>query len=449
MAELDEVSKLNQSTSSVDSVAHGLSNQLDGLKAKYRGELEPLKHQREALLRELSELKEARDIFLEETTALNARNEELAALNGQIARQIEMSLTEVYPENGGTPEPAAENGIPKPPSKPTFAGMFGAKQKQPPLSNMSISSAGSTAVESPLVDSASSGPKKFRWFGKSGSNSKANKPRQHNFQQQSILRITRCDHCSDKLWGAQLRCADCHMTCHPRCVTHVPAHCMQTPIIDDSIVEVAPLPPSMFGRVLVDQAHADSERGGDGLVPVVVDKCIRAVEVCGMDYEGIYRKTGGSSQSKAITQLFEQGDYDAFDLEDTDTFNDISSVTSVLKTYFRQLPDALFTATLHESFIAAAGIKDQRDRASAMFAVVQELPLEHYYTLRLLMFHLHRVHERSDQNRMHSRNLGVVFGPTLLRSADPSAEFADMAGKALVVEWLVENAHEMFPHPKP
>jgi len=73
-----------------------------------------------------------------------------------------------------------------------------------------------------------------------------------------------------------------------------------------------------------------------------------------MEYEGIYRKTGGSSQSKQITQLFERGDYEAFDLADVETFNDISSVTSVLKTYFRSLPNPLLTHALHESFVAAA-----------------------------------------------------------------------------------------------
>lgn len=73
-----------------------------------------------------------------------------------------------------------------------------------------------------------------------------------------------------------------------------------------------------------------------------------------MEYEGIYRKTGGSSQSKQIQQLFERGDYDAFDLADVEAFNDISSVTSTLKTYFRQLPNPLLTHGLHESFVAAA-----------------------------------------------------------------------------------------------
>jgi hypothetical protein len=45
---------------------------------------------------------------------------------------------------------------------------------------------------------------------------------------------------------------------------------------------------------------------------------------------------------------------------------------------------------------------------------------------------------------MGPRNLGVVFGPTLLRSRDPQQEFSDMAGKALSVEWLVEQAPAIF-----
>jgi hypothetical protein len=140
-----------------------------------------------------------------------------------------------------------------------------------------------------------------------------------------------------------------------------------------------------------------------------------------MEYEGIYRKTGGSSQSKQITQLFEKGDYDSFDLADVEVFNDISSVTSVLKTYFRQLPNPLLTHALHESFVAAAseyrvaalltsGIRDASNKHSALCALLVELPKDHYNTLRTLMLHLHRVTQHASVNLMTSQNLGVVFG---------------------------------------
>ena len=109
-----------------------------------------------------------------------------------------------------------------------------------------------------------------------------------------------------------------------------------------------------------------------------------------MDYEGIYRKSGGSSQSKAITQLFERGDYDAFDLCDAELFNDISSVTSVLKTYFRQLPNPLLTHALHEAFVGAATVREPRGKAEALSSLVYQLPSEHFHTLRYLMLHLYR-----------------------------------------------------------
>lgn len=109
-----------------------------------------------------------------------------------------------------------------------------------------------------------------------------------------------------------------------------------------------------------------------------------------LDFEGIYRKTGGSGQTKTIMQLFDRGDYTAFDLRDTDRFNDVCSVTSVLKTYFRSLPVPLLTYDLHEEFIAAAGLKDSTMKAMQLQELVDRLPPEHYHTLRFLVLHLHR-----------------------------------------------------------
>lgn len=109
-----------------------------------------------------------------------------------------------------------------------------------------------------------------------------------------------------------------------------------------------------------------------------------------LEYEGIYRKTGGSGQSKIITQLFERGDYNAFDLRDFDRFNDICSVTSVLKTYFRSLPVPLFTYDLHDHFMAAVENRDKASKDRNLTELVNKLPPEHYATVRELMLHLNR-----------------------------------------------------------
>lgn len=91
-----------------------------------------------------------------------------------------------------------------------------------------------------------------------------------------------------------------------------------------------------------------------------------------------------------ITQLFERGDYTTFDLLDTDRFNDICSVTSVLKNYFLSLPNPLLTFELYEQFVQGVSIKDVALRNKALSDLVKQLPSEHYYTLRSLMIHLNQ-----------------------------------------------------------
>ncbi|WWC91633.1 uncharacterized protein L201_006579 [Kwoniella dendrophila CBS 6074] len=263
--------------------------------------------------------------------------------------------------------------------------------------------------------------------------------RDHNFSQHSTMRLTRCELCQEKMWGLQeVKCSSCGIVCHSKCAEKLPRSCTGSRNGAGENLD-GPLPPSMFGRDLIEQVGADKTP-----IPGIVTKCISAVEAVGMEYEGIYRKTGGSSQSKQITQLFERGDYDAFDLTDLEVFNDISSVTSVLKSYFRSLPNPLLTHALHESFVAAASIRDANNKHSALCALLKELPKEHYNTLKTLMLHLNRVTGKSSVNLMTSQNLGVVFGPTLMRSADPNREFGDMAGKALSVQWMVDNAPQVF-----
>lgn len=88
--------------------------------------------------------------------------------------------------------------------------------------------------------------------------------------------------------------------------------------------------------------------------------------------------------------MFERGDYASFDLRDQDKFNDICSITSVLKTYFRSLPNPLMTYALHDEFMHASTTREPAAKSAKYADLVSQLPTEHYYTVRLLMLHLHR-----------------------------------------------------------
>ncbi|KAK0519761.1 Rho-type gtpase-activating protein, partial [Tilletia horrida] len=277
--------------------------------------------------------------------------------------------------------------------------------------------------------------------------------REHLFQPFNILRPIRCFACQKNMWGqSEVRCALCAQSCHSKCLQNLPTSCLKPYSGGQEVAE--PTGPSMFGRDLVEQATAE---GRD--VPEIVEKCVAAVEASGMDYEGIYRKSGGTSQARVITQLFERGQ--PFDLQDMDRFNDVSAITSVLKNYFRELPDPLLTFELHEAFVrvgemrtgagaaqgagagagagGGGGAAEHEAKMERMAELIAQLPNVHFWTLRHLILHLHRVQSRSDENRMNARNLGVVFGPTLMRSSDPSQEFAHMGGKAMTIEFFIDN----------
>ncbi|KAI0329698.1 RhoGAP-domain-containing protein [Cubamyces sp. BRFM 1775] len=469
LAEVEQLSASRSASGAADSedgsasLTRALSMRLDNIKTQYQHELVPLNEQREALIREIAELKATRDAFLEETTVLNQRNEELAQLNAQYQRRLE-AAAHSPPKSEDAVLQERRDGQ----NQNQGPGQSFDRARSPPMLNASVSSTTLAAtdesietkfvkVTKPDVQDTPGPQARARFIKWPGSRApkenvavggEPGKPKwrtEHIFQQISVLRVARCDHCGDKMWGSQLRCTNCSVAVHTRCIHNVNLACTQQTLLsrEDAQAPLAPLPPSMFGRDLIEQVRSDSKEEPRS-IPVIVEKCIDAVDHIALDLEGVYRKNGGSGQSKMITQLFERGEYASFDLRDTERFNDICSVTSVLKSYLRALPNPLLTFELHDKFIGAATIRDPAMKANTFADLVHELPREHYHTLKALMLHLHRVCERSEHNLMHARNLGVVFGPTLMRSRDPGAEFSDMAGKALCIEWLVENAPRVF-----
>jgi hypothetical protein len=54
------------------------------------------------------------------------------------------------------------------------------------------------------------------------------------------------------------------------------------------------------------------------------------------------------------------------------------------------------------------------------------------------------VEAKSDVNLMTFKNLAVVFGPTLMRSADPDREFLDMGSKNAVVEFIIKHSARLL-----
>ncbi|KAI1651442.1 RhoGAP-domain-containing protein [Daldinia loculata] len=198
---------------------------------------------------------------------------------------------------------------------------------------------------------------------------------------------------------------------------------------------VAEAPSVLFGSDLSERADYERRQ-----IPCVVTRCIEEVELRGMDMEGIYRKTGGNSQTKAIQEGFDKNEN--FDISDPDI--DITAVTSALKQYFRKLPTPLLTFDVYDRILETNSIANDADKCTHLQSVFQQLPPQHKDCLEFLMFHLHRVSERERENLMTPKNLAVVFAPTIMRDHNIEREMTDMHAKNLAVQFIIENTHNIF-----
>ncbi|XP_060096517.1 rho GTPase-activating protein 26 isoform X2 [Heteronotia binoei] len=205
---------------------------------------------------------------------------------------------------------------------------------------------------------------------------------------------------------------------------------------------------AMDGREPVYNSNKDNQSEGtaqlDNMGFSIVKKCIHAVETRGINEQGLYRIVGVNSRVQKLLSIL-------MDPKTAETEDDIcaeweiKTITSALKTYLRLLPGPLMMYQFQRSFIKAAKLENQESRISEIHSLVHRLPEKNRHMLHLLMNHLANVAKNHKQNLMTVANLGVVFGPTLMRPQEETvAAIMDIKFQNIVVEILIENHEKVF-----
>ncbi|KAF2176989.1 Rho GTPase-like protein activator [Zopfia rhizophila CBS 207.26] len=178
-------------------------------------------------------------------------------------------------------------------------------------------------------------------------------------------------------------------------------------------------------------------------VPMVVYQCIQAVDMYGLEVEGIYRIPGTTSHIQSMKTLFDS-DANQVDFRNPEAFqHDVNSVAGLLKQFFRELPDPVLTKEFYQKFIDAARIDDDTMRRDSMHALINALPDPNYATLRALMLHLNRVQQSSEANRMSTANLGICWAPSIM-GPHKGSNMADAGLQARVIITILDNVLEIF-----
>nr|XP_040045780.1 GEM-interacting protein [Gasterosteus aculeatus aculeatus] len=253
-------------------------------------------------------------------------------------------------------------------------------------------------------------------------------------------KMVKCKQCENYIVVHGVECEECGMALHRKCMEVCQQECEQRK-------------GTVFGVDL-------SLLSGDG-VPFVVLLCTSEIESRALSVQGVYRVSGSKPRIQKLCQAFE------IQKEQVD-LSDISphDIASILKQFFKELPEPLLTFDLYNDFITVGkniqhtneseptpDTNETMDIVVGLQKLLQRLPPHCYSTLQHMMSHLQRVSENLE-NKMSQSNLGIVFGPTLLRplvSTDMSMlALLETSYQAVVVEFLITHHDKLFGlHRKP
>ncbi|CAI9150640.1 unnamed protein product [Rangifer tarandus platyrhynchus] len=179
-------------------------------------------------------------------------------------------------------------------------------------------------------------------------------------------------------------------------------------------------------------------------VPLVVESCVRFINLNGLQHEGIFRVSGAQPRISEIRDAFERGEDP---LVEGCTAHDLDSVAGVLKLYFRSLQPPIFPPDLFGELLASAELEAVAERVEHIASLLSQLPGPVLVVLRYLFTFLNHLAQYSDENMMDPYNLAVCFGPTLLpvpAGQDPVA----LQGRVnQLVQTLIIQPVRVFPAP--
>lgn len=268
----------------------------------------------------------------------------------------------------------------------------------------------------------------------------------------------KCRECNSYVYFQGAECEECYLACHRRCLENLAIQCGHKKLQGRL---------SLFGRDFT-QGLGDP----DG-VPLVIRKCITEIESRALRMKGIYRVNGVKTRVEKLSQAFENGK-ELVELSQAFPHD----ISNMLKLYLRQLPEPILPFHLYQSLMGLA--KESLRSASpspdggevagtAVLAdlgaetplevltlvhslrelMLTELPQANTATLRYIAQHLRRVCECEQENKMSPSNLGIVFGPTLMRPRPSGATVAlsslvDYPHQARIVETLIVFYSTLF-----
>ncbi|GAB1291139.1 SLIT-ROBO Rho GTPase-activating protein 3 [Apodemus speciosus] len=201
------------------------------------------------------------------------------------------------------------------------------------------------------------------------------------------------------------------------------------------------------GAEMWERAECGTTRNQDSgqAIPLVVESCIRFINLYGLQQQGIFRVPGSQVEVNDIKNSFERGEDP---LVDDQNERDINSVAGVLKLYFRGLENPLFPKERFQDLISTIKLENPADRVHPIQQILITLPRVVIVVMRYLFAFLNHLSQYSDENMMDPYNLAICFGPTLMHIPDGQDPVSCQAHVNEVIKTIIIHHEAIFPSPR-
>ncbi|KAI5949358.1 BEM2 [Candida jiufengensis] len=192
--------------------------------------------------------------------------------------------------------------------------------------------------------------------------------------------------------------------------------------------------------------------------PKFLDLIFKEIEKNGLKDVGIYRISSSISELSNLKQSI-----DKFGTLSPENY-DIHTLTSIVKTFFRDLPDSLIPDdTIIKLFELKQELQSPKEESqesqeeeeeekedpkttelSKLKEILNKLPTYNYQTLQKLLNHLLKIQENSQYNKMNSSNLSTVLGPCLVEASNLDILIQNFGFMNLYLEKFILNYDSLF-----
>ncbi|XP_036388859.1 SLIT-ROBO Rho GTPase-activating protein 3-like isoform X1 [Megalops cyprinoides] len=203
-----------------------------------------------------------------------------------------------------------------------------------------------------------------------------------------------------------------------------------------------PRPRSVYNHKLFNGNMETFIKDSGQAIPVVVESCVRYINLYGLQQQGIFRVPGSQVEVNDIKNSFERGEDP---LTDDQSDHDINSVAGVLKLYFRGLENPLFPKERFLDLMSTIKLESSIERAHHIQQIIVTLPRTIIIVMRYLFAFLNHLSQYSDENMMDPYNLAICFGPTLMPIPEGQDPVACQAHVNELIKTIIVHHEVIFP----